>query len=159
VKRLIHPLDSGERPAKSTLGVFVRLCVLNLELADACKAPNMTLSLRAFPGALYKAVEGVNGGAAPTTASYGRCRGFPALFRLSRSNTMVSILKKRQRGQIMIDYHVVGLFPISTMVSAKKIEDIVPHRNLRASAVFSPKRQGFATLLQWAVRLLCYRVF
>jgi hypothetical protein len=65
--------------------------------------------------------------------------GFPALFRLSRSNTMVSILKKRQRGQLTIDYHLMGLFPVSAMVFAKKIEDFDPHRNLRASAVFFPK--------------------
>jgi hypothetical protein len=37
------------------------------------------------------------------------------------------------------------------MVFADKIEDLCPHRNLRASAAIFWQRQGFATLLQWAV--------
>jgi hypothetical protein len=118
----------------------------------------MTFSLRAFPGALYEAVEGVNGGAAPTTALYGRCGGFPALFRLSRSNTMVSILKKRQRGQITIDYHLTGWFSVSTMVFAKKIEDFVPHPNVRASAVFFSKAPRIRNTFAMGSTFLCHRL-
>jgi hypothetical protein len=43
---------------------------------------------------------------------------------------MVSILKKRQRGQWIVEDNSTGLFPISTMVFANKIEDLCPHRFL-----------------------------
>jgi hypothetical protein len=40
------------------------------------------------------------------------------------------------------------------MVFADKIEDLCPHHNLRASAAVFFKRQGFATLLQWALNMM-----
>jgi hypothetical protein len=39
----------------------------------------------------------------------------------------------------MIDYYLIGLFPVSTIVFTKIIEDLVLYCNLRASAVFFSK--------------------
>jgi hypothetical protein len=89
-----------------------------LEPADACEVPNTIPSPRAFEVALLKAPEGVGGTGMLSIASPGRCGGFPVLFRFSRPDAMVSILKKRRRGQITIDYHNEGFFPIATMVFA-----------------------------------------
>jgi hypothetical protein len=69
-----------------------------LEPADAYEAPNMIPSPRAFEIALLKAPEGVEGAGVLSIASPGRRGGFPALFRFSRPDAMVSILKRRQRG-------------------------------------------------------------